>query len=483
MKLAISAAEGHLDAEVDPRFGRAAYFLIVDTEPMAVKAIRNPYVETLSGAGIQSAELVAREGAEVVLTGECGVHAFDALSRLDVKVVTDVKGRAGDAVRAFLQEHPSFASGPNITCPATCSAATCSACRAAGVGSERVEATTEVEATSGQEDLERLIRRITEEVLKQIGQVGGRTASEAENVTLERSEGIEEWITVPSKKKLHPGLILVVASGKGGTGKTMVAVNLALSLNGSVNFLDCDVEEPNAHLFLLPRYTDLMEVRVSIPVFDLKGCDYCGQCADFCRFNAIAVAKEKLLFFEKLCRSCGGCFIVCPKDAISEGDRAIGQIKVGETGALRFRGGQLHIGEQVVGPIIRQLKDHQDTGKINILDCAPGVGPAMLASVWDADFCLLVTEPTPFGLNDLKLSAKALAMLGVPFGVLINRDGIGNDEVERFCASNEIPVLLKIPYDPEIAKGYAQGIPLVRQDIKWIRTFQRLLEAIRERCA
>ncbi|GAF76598.1 unnamed protein product, partial [marine sediment metagenome] len=457
-----SAVEGDLNAEVDPRFGRAAYFLIVDTDTMAVKAIRNPHVEALLGAGIQSAELVAREGAEVVLTGECGVHAFDALSRLNVKVVTGVKGRVVDAVRAFLKENPSFASGPNIACPPTCSAADCSACQAASIGAKAV-------ATPEQEDLERLIRRITDEVLKRLGHTSERTAPEVE---------IEEQITVPSKKKLHPGLTLAVASGKGGTGKTTVAVNLALSLKEPVNFLDCDVEEPNAHIFLLPRYTDTMEVQVSVPVFDLNRCDYCGQCADLCRFNALAVAKGKLVFFEELCRSCGGCFLVCPRDAISEGERAIGHILVGETGELRFYGGELHIGEQVVGPILRRLKNYQDVKKINVLDCAPGVGPAVLASVWDADFCLLVTEPTPFGLNDLKLSAKALEMLGVPFGVLINRDGIGDDEVERFCASNDIPVLLKIPHDPEIAKGYAQGIPLVRQETKWIRTFEHLWETI-----
>ena len=473
MKLAISAIEGHINAEVDPRFGRAAYFLIVDTDTMAVKAIRNPNLEALLGAGIQSAELVAREGAEVVLTGECGVHAFAALSRLGVKVVTGVTGRVSDAIRTFTQGNSSFASEPNIACPATCSAAACSTCQSALAPSGKDEGATETKAVSEPEDMERLIHRITDEVLKRLGPSGERTIPEEET---------EGEITVPSRKKLHPGLVLAVASGKGGTGKTTVAVSLALSLKEPVHFLDCDVEEPNAHLFLLPRYTDTRAVQVSVPVFDLNRCDTCGQCADFCRFNAIAVANEKLVFFEELCRSCEGCFLVCPKDAISEGKREVGQIKVGETGALRFYGGQLHVGEQAVGPIIRQLKEVQDGREINILDCAPGVGPAVLASVWDADFCLLVTEPTPFGLNDLKLSAKALEMLGVPFGVIINRDGIGDDEVARFCADNEIAVLLKIPHDPEIAKGYARGIPLVRQDMKWIRTFQRLWETIQERC-
>ncbi|MCK5120046.1 MAG: P-loop NTPase, partial [Candidatus Latescibacteria bacterium] len=260
MKLAISAIEGHINAEVDPRFGRAAYFLIVDTDTMAVKAIRNPNLEALLGAGIQSAELVAREGAEVVLTGECGVHAFAALSRLGVKVVTGVTGRVSDAVRTFTQGNSSFASEPNIACPATCSAAACSTCQSALAPSGKDEGATETKAVSEPEDMERLIRRITDEVLKRLGPSGERTIPEEET---------EGKITVPSREKLHPGLVLAVASGKGGTGKTTVAVSLALSLKEPVHFLDCDVEEPNAHLFIQNAEFLTEEIATQlIPVID-----------------------------------------------------------------------------------------------------------------------------------------------------------------------------------------------------------------------
>ena len=274
---------------------------------------------------------------------------------------------------------------------------------------------------------------------------------------------------------------IVVISGKGGTGKTTVAVNLALSLRTPVNVLDCDVEEPNAHLFLTPRYTDLMDVEVSVPVFDMTLCDYCGKCADFCRFNAIAVANERVLFFEELCRSCGGCLLVCPRGAINEGHRPIAQVRTGETGDLRFYTGCLNVGEQVVAPAIRSLRRYVDPQAVNILDCPPGTGTGMIESVWGSDFCLLVTEPTPFGLHDLELSVRILGELNIPYGVVINRDGIGNDAVERFCTEHDIPVLLKIPYDPEIATLYSKGIPFVREHYHWENTLRALFEDIKAR--
>jgi MinD superfamily P-loop ATPase len=272
-------------------------------------------------------------------------------------------------------------------------------------------------------------------------------------------------------------VILSVASGKGGTGKTMIATSLALCLE-NVQLLDCDVEEPNAHIFLKPSIERIDPVIIPVPQVDLKSCDYCGRCSEVCEFHAIVVLKETVLIFEELCHGCGACSYVCPKNAITEVGREVGRIEVGHARSIRFVQGILDVGQPMPGPVIRREKQLMAPSKITILDAPPGTSCPVIETVKDSDFCLLVTEPTPFGLNDLELAAGMVRKLGIQMGVVLNRADLGDSGVKEFCRKEDIPVLMEIPFDRRIAELYSRGVPIVDGVPRFRREFLALFSHI-----
>jgi MinD superfamily P-loop ATPase len=274
-------------------------------------------------------------------------------------------------------------------------------------------------------------------------------------------------------------MIVSVASGKGGTGKTSVAVNMALSIDNA-QLLDCDVEEPNAHLFLNPKISQTQAVTVSVPIVNEKPCDRCEKCADFCQYNALFVGPNKVLVFPDLCHSCGGCALVCPKEAISEHQHKIGTLKLGSTDGLELVYGELEVGEPMAVPIIREVKRHIGKDKNVILDSPPGTSCPVIQTVKDSDFCILVTEPTPFGLHDLKIMIQVLENMKIRSGVVINRAGVGDNRVYDYCREKGIPILLEIPYKRKIAELYSRGIPFSQQMPEWKAKFQTLFNSVRK---
>jgi len=275
-------------------------------------------------------------------------------------------------------------------------------------------------------------------------------------------------------------MIISVASGKGGTGKTLVATSLALSLSDDykVQLLDCDVEEPNAHILLRLALDQSRPVYIPIPKVDEIKCTYCGKCAEVCAYNAIAVLKGKVLVFPELCHGCGACSYLCPESAITEEGREVGVVERGNSGNLELIQGRLAIGEAMAPPVIREVKRYIDPASIVIIDVSPGTSCPVVEAVKGSDFCLLVTEPTPFGLNDLLLAVEVVRELDIPCAVVINRDGVGYDKVESYCQEQGIPVLLKIPLDRKIAFLYSKGIPLIegmpRRREEFLRLFQNI---------
>jgi MinD superfamily P-loop ATPase len=273
-------------------------------------------------------------------------------------------------------------------------------------------------------------------------------------------------------------LIIAVASGKGGTGKTTVAVNIALSL-GAVNLIDCDVEEPNAHTLLHPKKLSSESVTVPMPLIDQDRCTLCAACANFCEFNAIFVGK-KVLVYPEICHSCGGCSLVCPEGAIEEEPREVGNIHSTKVNGIRLVYGELNVGEPIAIPIIKAVKNKIDQDGITILDAPPGTACPVIETMQDSDFVVLVTEPTPFGLHDLSMTVDVIKELNIPHGIVLNRAGVGDDGVKEFCRVKGIPILLEIPFDRKIAELYSNGVPFVQEMSEWRDQFRQLFEIIKE---
>jgi MinD superfamily P-loop ATPase len=285
-------------------------------------------------------------------------------------------------------------------------------------------------------------------------------------------------------KRIRLKMRIAVASGKGGTGKTTIATNLALILSKEqkrVRYLDCDVEEPNGHIFLRPQIQRTQKVSVPIPHVETARCIGCGQCGLICQFSAIVCIQKKVLTFPELCHGCGGCLLICPEKAISEVPREVGQVEEGSRDGVEFVRGLLRIGEAMAPPLIREVKRRALAKGVTIIDAPPGTSCSVIEAIKGTDFVLLVTEPTPFGLNDLKIAVEVVRALGIPYAVLLNRCDLGNDALRGYCREEKIDILCEIREDQRIALAYSRGEMAVKAVPDYEHIFRRLFEAICER--
>ena len=286
-----------------------------------------------------------------------------------------------------------------------------------------------------------------------------------------------------AKANEDKNLILSIASGKGGTGKTTLATNLARVIEDQgVTLIDCDVEEPNCHLFLKPVIEKERMFKTFIPVVDLEVCTFCGKCSELCQFGSIVTIKKNVLVFPELCHSCEGCKLICPVGAISDGNKEIGTVNHGISGQIKIIYGRLRIGEAMSPPLIQEVKRlglSESRQDITIIDAPPGTSCPVIEAVKGSDFILLVTEPTPFGLHDLKLAVEMVKVLNIPFGIVINRSTTGDRNVWQYCKQNAIPILLEIPDDREIATTYSRGELIVQSLPRYRKHFETLYEKVK----
>jgi len=271
---------------------------------------------------------------------------------------------------------------------------------------------------------------------------------------------------------------IAVASGKGGTGKTIISTSLALCAPGPVQYLDCDVEEPNGHIFLKPELISRERCTVIVPQILEEKCTYCGKCCDICHFNAITLFAKTIMTFPEMCHSCLGCFQVCADKAIVRSEREIGVLESGMAGHISFVHGRMRVGEAMGVPLLKAVKKKADKEALVIIDAPPGTSCPFVEAISDADYVILVTEPTPFGLHDLKLAAEVLFNFSKPCGVIINRADLGDARVEQWCKKENIPVLLKIPFERKVAEGYARGQTLVEIRPDLCPSLQALIQEV-----
>lgn len=269
---------------------------------------------------------------------------------------------------------------------------------------------------------------------------------------------------------------IAVLSGKGGTGKTFVSVNLACAAEKAV-YVDCDVEEPNGHLFLKPSITGSNPVKVIVPEVDLDKCTGCKTCVNFCKYNALAYVKENLIIFNELCHSCNGCIIICPQKALKQKEREIGVIEEGFSNNVRVLTGKLNTGEVSGVPIIKGLID-KISDETTIIDCPPGSACIVMESIRKADYCVLVAEPTLFGEHNLSMVYDLVKLFNKPFGVVLNKCLEDENPSEQFCIKNKINILAKIPFDENLGKLNSEGLIAVRESKQYHKLFRKLLEVI-----
>lgn len=276
-------------------------------------------------------------------------------------------------------------------------------------------------------------------------------------------------------------MIIAVASGKGGTGKTTIATNLAVALHSEgheVQYADCDVEAPNGHIFMKPRITETIAVTMPAPRLDPEKCTHCEQCGEVCQFSAVVCIKDKVLFFRDLCHGCGACALICPTGAITEEPRDVGVVEIGECDGPTFIHGRLKIGEPLSPKVIAAIRERLRPDGIVVIDAPPGATCPTIEAINHTDHIVLVAEPTPFGLHDLKIACEVTRTLGIPFSIAVNRADIGDDRVIRFAEEKGVPIVLEMPHDRRVAEAYSGGELIVKALPEYRETFLGMFEKI-----